>query len=36
MAQEPDIQEGRQQSGIPQDQVRFEHYEVDDYKVFGG
>ena len=35
MAKEPDIQEMRERSGIPPDQVRFEHFDVgDDYRVF--
>ena len=35
MAQEPDIQEGRERSGVAPDQVRFEHFDVgDNYQVF--
>ncbi len=36
MAQQPEVQEARAQSGVSPDQVRFEHYEVgDNYRVFG-
>lgn len=34
-AKHPEIQEARQQSGVSQDEVRFEHYDVENYEVFG-
>jgi hypothetical protein len=36
MAREADVQRGREQSDVPMDEVRFEHYEVGDYRVLGG